>query len=142
MGRGMLASVRLSGLFYRKSFLYLHQYITSLSGCLGFYAKKDFILHYFYVLYLSQEWYEESLSDCLGFYEEKVIILLYFYMLYLSQEWYELYKRYIIKKSFCAKSRTIRQCINCKRKIYKFKKSFHQKSQTFGQSIVVKEIYN
>ena len=111
MGRGMLASVRLSGLFYRKSFLYLHQYITSLSGCLGFYAKKDFILHYFYVLYL-------------------------------SQEWYELYKRYIIKKSFCAKSRTIRQCINCKRKIYKFKKSFHQKSQTFGQSIVVKEIYN
>lgn len=55
-------------------------------------------------------------------------------MLYLSQEQYELYKIYMIKKSFSSKSQTIGQSINCKRKIYKLKKFFSQKSQTIGQS--------
>ena len=56
MGRGMLASVRLSGLFYRKSFLYLHQYITSLSGCLGYFTEKVFYIYISIVLLCLVVW--------------------------------------------------------------------------------------
>ena len=90
-------------LFMKKKFLY---YFVSICYI---YRRNSIKKHYPTVwvilqkkfLYLHQ--YSASLSGCLDYFEEKVFILLYFYMLYLSQEQYELYKIYMIKKSFFIK---------------------------------------
>ena len=120
----------------QKEFLYLHQH-GSFCPIVWLFMMKKFLYYFVSICYIYRRngmknlcpivlvfmkkeclylyQHSASLSGCLDYFEEKVFILLYFYMLYLSQEQYELYKIYIIKKSFCQKSQTIGQHINCKR---------------------------
>lgn len=127
MGRGMLASVRLSGLFYGKSF---YIYISIMLLCLVvwlFYRKRFYIASACYIyrrngmkkpcpivwVILQKEFlylYQHG-SFCLivWLFMKKKFLYYFVSICYIYRRNSMNYIRYIIKKSFCQKSRTIRQ---------------------------------